>query len=452
MLKLRKLFCGCVAIASIFFLLAANLGAQTASTGALTGTVTDASGAAIPNVTITAISADSGASRRATTGSDGSYSLALLPLGNYSVKFEAVGFNSTTIPAVEIKVTETTTLNRAMQVGSQSQQVVVTGEAVETIQTANATLGDVVGGSSATALPLTTRNYTNLLGLSSGASAGVFNATTLGKGSTDINVNGATTAQNTLQMDGVAIMTSSATGNLTENGNNPGMGYVSPDAMEEFKIQTSLFDAGYGRGPGANVNLVTKSGTNSWHGSAFEFFRNTIFNANDFFRNNSLPVNGGTPNNSRQVLNQNQFGGVLGGPIKKDKLFVFGSYQGTRQINGAAAQGYSTPQLYRIPDGNNRNAASFAADLGATFCPQGLGGKMAAPLQVWFRLNCNGSNINPVAIALLQAKNPDGTYLIPSAPSPIGPANATTSGSVGYDVHRPRPLFGKSGPGQFGLS
>ncbi|MGD0906332.1 MAG: carboxypeptidase-like regulatory domain-containing protein [Candidatus Acidiferrales bacterium] len=399
--------------------------AQTASTGALTGTVTDASGAAVPNVTVTAVSADSGAVRTATTGSDGSYNLALLPLGNYRVKFEAVGFNTEEVPAVEVKVTETTTLNRALQVGSQTQQVIVQGEAVEAVQTANATLGDVVGGASATALPLTTRNYTNLLGLSSGASASVFNATTLGKGSTDINVNGATIAQNTLQMDGVAIMTTSATGNLTENGNNPGMGYVSPDAMEEFKIQTSLFDAGYGRGPGANVNLVTKSGTNAWHGTAFEFFRNTALNANDFFRNSSLPVNG-LPNNSRQVLNQNQFGGVLGGPIKKDKLFVFGSYQGTRQINGAAAQGYSVPQLLPIPDANNRNVSTFASDLGASFCPSGTdGGTSSTVVQV----ACNGANINPVAIALLQAKNPDGTYLIPSAAGTVGPANATTSGT-----------------------
>src|ERR1700690_2503242 len=121
MLKSNKLLYGFVVVACLCILLVPSLGAQTASTGALTGTVTDSSGAVIPNVSVTAVSADSGASRTATTGSDGSYSIALLPLGNYSVKFEAVGFNSTTISAVEIKVTETTTLNRALQVGSQTQ-------------------------------------------------------------------------------------------------------------------------------------------------------------------------------------------------------------------------------------------------------------------------------------------------------------------------------------------
>ena len=94
------------------------------------------------------------------------------------------------------------------------------------------------------------------------------------------------------------------------SGGNPGIGIANPDAIQEFKIQTSLFDAGYGRKPGANVNVVTKSGTNEFHGTAFEFFRNTVLNANDFFRKISPPVNG-VPNDGRQVLNQNQYGGVL---------------------------------------------------------------------------------------------------------------------------------------------
>ena len=412
-------------VLSVLALSAPSLMAQTASTGAISGTVTDSSGAVIPNVTVTAISADSGQSRTAVTGSDGSFNLTLLPLGLYNVKFDAAGFNSAAVGSVEVKVTETNVLNRALQVGTQTQQIVIEGEAVEAVQTSNATLGDVVGSTQATALPLTTRNYTNLLGLSSGANASVFNASSLGKGSTDIAVNGASNLQNNVQMDGVSIVTTSTQGTLTENGNNPGMGYVNPDAMQEFKIQTSLFDAGYGRSPGASVNLVTKSGTNQFHGDVFEFFRNTALNANDFFRNSSPPVNG-QPNNSRQILNQNQFGGVFGGPVKKDKLFFFASYQGTRQINGASSQGYSVPSLLPIFLGGDRsNTAALQASLGATFCPTGTdGGTTSGGTQV----ACNGSNINPVAIALLQAKNPDGTYYIPSASSNVGPSKAGVSG------------------------
>ena len=324
------------------------------------------------------------------------------------------------VPSVAVNVTESAVLNRALVVGTQTQQVVVEAEA-EAIQTSNATLGDVVAGTTAAGLPLTTRNYTNLLGLSAGANAGVFNAVSLGKGTSDIAVNGTSNSQNNVQMDGVSITNNAAQGTLTENGLNPGIGLVNPDAISEFKIQTSMFDAGYGRNPGASVNVLTKSGTNELHGSVFEFFRNTVLNANDFFRNQSPAVNG-VPNNSRQVLNQNQFGGVIGGPIKKDKLFFFFSYQGTRQINGASAQGYSAPVLLPIfPGGDRSNTAALKASLGATFCPTGTDGGSASTTQFTSgahpvaQVSCLGSNINPVAISLLQLKNPDGNYFIPSS-------------------------------------
>jgi hypothetical protein len=266
-------------------------------------------------------------------------------------------------------------------------------------------------------LPLTSRNYTNLLGLSAGSNAGVYDAANLGKGSQDIAVNGGSTSQNNYQMDGVSADDPSSGGSSTDLGFNAGIPIVNPDAIQEFKIQTSLFDAGYGRKPGANVNVVTKTGTNEFHGSAFEFFRNTVLNANDFFRNQSLPVNG-VPNNSRQVLNQNQYGGVIGGPIKKDKLFFFSSYQETGQKNGVAAQGFAAATLPPIPAGD-RTTAAFQAALGATFCPTGTSGTLPGygGATGGVQVLCNGSNINPVALNVLQLKNPDGSYYIPSSGS-----------------------------------
>jgi hypothetical protein len=413
---------GWLIVVAILVVSAPCVYAQTASTGALSGTVTDASGAVVPNAAVTAVSA-SGQSRSVTTGTDGTYHLTLLPPGSYSLKFEAPGFNTAEIPSVNVNVTETSVLNQALAVGTQTQQVVVQGES-EVVQTSNATLGDVVTSGAASGLPLTTRNYTNLLGLSTGANAAVFNATALGKGTTDIAVNGSSTSQNNVQMDGASITNNAASGTLTENGLNPGLGLVNPDAISEFKIQTSLFDAGYGRNPGASVNVVTKSGTNDFHGSAFEFFRNTALNANDFFRNQSPPI-GGLPNNSRQVLDQNQFGGVVGGPVKKDKLFFFASYQGTRQINGASSQGYSAPFLLPIPS-NRSSSAALQSALGAEFCPGGPDGgtNTIGGTQVL----CSGANINPVALNLLEIKNPDGTYYIPSGPSTI---SSTTGKTVG---------------------
>jgi hypothetical protein len=402
--------------------------AQTAATGALSGVVTDASGAVVAGVTVTATNTGTGQSRTATTGANGSYNIGLLPPGDYRVKFAAAGFKTVEIPSVNINVTETPVVNYQLEVGTQSQEVTVTGE-TETVQTSNAAVGTVMGSQTVSGLPLTTRNYSNLLGLSVGANASVYNATTMGKGTTDIFVNGQSSIQNNFLMDGVSIVNFSSGGVANDATTNAGVGIVNPDAIQEFKIQTSQYDAGYGREPGANVNVVTKSGTNQFHGSAFEFFRNTALNANDYFRKLTPPVitasGASVPNNTRQVLNQNQFGGTFGGPVKKDKIFFFASYQETQQKNGAGSQGYSAGVvLPPIPTGDRSNTAAFQAALGAAVCQAGhptvkndatqLGGTQVA---------CNGSNINPVAINLLQLKNPDGSYLVPS--SGVSPSSST---------------------------
>jgi hypothetical protein len=417
-----------VAVFSLLFVIAPSLRAQTASTGAIKGIVTDPSNAVVANVTVLSTNLGTGATRTVTTGSDGLYVISLLPLGNYSLKIDAAGFKSETIPSVTVNVAETSAVDIVLQVGSQTTSVTIQEQA-ETVNTTNATLGTVVAADTAVALPLNTRNYTNILGLSAGANANVFNATTLGKGSTDIAVNGATAGQNGLYMDGISITNSSSNGNISGNTNDPGIGLVEPDAIQEFKVQTSMFDAGYGRNAGASVNVVTKTGTNSFHGSAFEFFRNTVLNSNDFFLN--------AVGKSRPVLNQNQYGGTIGGPIKKDKFFFFSSYQQTWQKNGAASQGLTNPLEFPIPGingqiGSDRGTAAtqnqLAAAVGAEFCPAVVPGganQIGGPdggntnFTPSVQVACNGSNLNPVALTLLQLKNPDGTYVIPSYGSQI---------------------------------
>jgi hypothetical protein len=405
-----------VALASLLLFIQLPLVmAQTAGTGALAGTVKDGTGAVIPNVAVTITNDDTGQARSATSGTDGSYRVALLSPGTYKVRFSANGFKSIEVPGVVVNVTETPVLDRTLELGAQSQQVTIEANA-ETIQTASSSLGTTVGSNVATSIPLTTRNYTNILGLSAGANASVNNASNLGRGGMEIAVNGARSDQNTYQMDGVSIVNYASSGLNTEGATYPTIGIPNPDTLAEFKIQTSLYDAGYGRNPGANVNVVTKSGSNVFHGTAFEFFRNTVLNANDFFRNRTCGL---TPaacaGGAKQVLNQNQFGGVLGGPIRKDKLFIFGSYQQTWQKNGAAQQGYSQGiTLLPIPAGDRSNTNAFRAALGAAFCnsPTNPGGNGAgAGLQV----DCAGQNINPIAIKFLQAKTADGSYFIPSS-------------------------------------
>lgn len=185
-------------------------------------------------------------------------------------------------------------------------------------------------------------------------------------------------------------------GDFVQQGGIP---IPSPDAIEEFKIQTTLYDAGFGRDAGANVEVVTRSGTNQFHGSAWEFLRNTVLNANDyFFKGNGL---------ARPDLKQNQFGGAIGGPVLKDKLFFFGSYQGTRQINGLSSSSSSSNILPHLT--NDRSNAG----IGAVGCQDATanGGTQVA---------CGGSNINPVALKLLNLKNADGSFLVPTPQAASG--------------------------------
>jgi Carboxypeptidase regulatory-like domain len=406
------------------------LSAQSAGTGSLTGTVTDASGAVIPNVTVTATNSGTGQSYAASTSTNGAYRFSLLPPGKYNVKFAAAQFKPVESLAATVNVTETTVLNQTLEVGGQTQ--VVTVEATTGgVDTATSTLGTLVSGNSITALPLTSRNYTQVLDMSAGVSADVNDAASLGKGTQLTSVNGANPSQNNYQMDGVAINNAGNLGNGRDQSVAAGIGIPSPDAIEEFKIQTSTYDASYGRNPGGNVNVVTKSGTNEFHGDAFEFFRNTVLNSNDFFV-------------GKTVLDQNQFGGTLGGPIKKDKAFFFGSYQGTRSKNGITSQGLTTGvTLPNIPD-EPRNTAQFADDLANatcgsfTFGPTVQGPSAACgPFQ-------GPENISPVALAMLNLPGPGGKgYYVPTpstdpgcTANPFGSYNCTFSDPAPYSENQ----------------
>jgi len=454
-------------------LLPSSLPAQTSSTAALTGTVTDPTGAVIANATVTATNTGNGQVRTATTGSDGVYKIALLPPGTYSVKFEASGFETSQVPAVQLDVTETPVLNRTLTVGSQSQQVTVEAE-TEAIQTESSALGTVVAAQTVTDIPLSSRNYLNLISLSAGASASVNNADQPGKGATFLFVNGQNDEQNNFQMDGAMVDNWFSFGTANDNGFYAAIPIPNPDAIQEFKIQTSTYDAGYGRNPGANVNVVTKSGTNAFHGTGFEFFRNTILNANEWFYKRTELLNNET--NKQPVLNQNQYGGTFGGPIKKDKLFFFVSYQETGQKNGLTAYGLQSPVLPPIPGSNSSSAynrgtcttpnwtslsqcdaatSSFVTALATAISPNcpanasisadktngAVGGiQVACPTQPLTGGNgVSGPaglyNMNPVAINILQLKLANGNYYIPG--STTGPYRPNTfSIPASYTEHQ----------------
>ncbi len=386
--------------------------AQTASTGAIRGTVVDAATATIPNVIVSATSDATGTQRSAVTDTTGTYTLSLLPPGTYKVKFSATGFKTEIPGPVTVTVTEISTVNVTMEIGAQQQTVEVTAAAVPLVQSESATLGTVVEGKTIQTVPLTERNYTQVLTMSTGVAGDVNNAASLGKGTQDVYVNGTGNISNSFHMDGADINNfgSGRAGDFVQQG---GIAIPNPDTIAEFKIQTTLYDAGYGRDAGANVDVVTKSGTNQFHGNLFEFFRNEDLDANDpFLKSQGQP---------RPEMKQNQFGGTFGGPVIKNKLFFFGSYQGTRQINGISPSSFASNSLPALT--NDRSSAT----IGREFCGQATqyGGTQVA---------CDGSNVNPVALAILNQKLANGTYLVPTPQQIHTQSNGQLIGFSSYSI------------------
>jgi hypothetical protein len=368
---------------------------QTSTTGAIRGTVTDPQGAVIAGATITVTSQATAQARTVTSDTSGQFTVGLLPPEVYKISITAPGFKTEQPAPVKVTVTETARADAKLVLGSGSETVEVTSSAPP-LQSENATLGTTVEGKTIQELPLTNRNFTQVLTMSAGVAGDVNNAASLGKGTQDVYVNGASSISNNFHMDGADI-NNFGSGRAGDFVQQAGIAIPNPDALQEFKIQTTNYDAGFGRDAGANVDVITKSGSNGIHGSVFEFLRNDIFNANDTF----LKMGG----QKRAVMKQNQFGGSIGGPILKDKIFYFGSYQGTRQVNGLAPTSYASNTLFPIT--NDRSAAA----IGAIACPSGGSG---SPFYGGTTVACDGSNINPVALNLLNQKIANGTYLIPT--------------------------------------
>jgi hypothetical protein len=419
----RLLFLGAGLVLAASFPLGPPGWAQSASTGALTGTVSDPSGGVVAGAKVSLTSLATQKVETKTTTENGQYKFALLPPGEYALKVASAGFETLLVPSVTVNVTETDVKDVTLPIGKSETQITVEGS-IPTLQTQESTVGTLVDDKTVNAIPLTTRNYTQILSLSSGVSSQVNNAANLGRGSQDMNVNGNSSAANTYMMDGAQASNWVANGVGDQGaGQTGGIAVVNPDAIAEFKVQTAQFDASFGRTPGGAVNVVTKSGANEFHGGAFEFLRNDVLNANDYFRKLN--------HQARPVLKQNQFGGTLGGPIKKEKVFFFGSYQGTRQRNGLTPNSLSTVTLPALT--NDRSPAT----LGAEFCPA----NKAAALQPFYKtfaggtqVACDGSTINPVAIALLQQKLPDGTYVIPTPQNYVTNSQGVLVGTSSFSI------------------
>src|ERR1700761_1458139 len=289
-------------------------------TGSLVGTVTDSAGATVSGATVTLTNDATAEARTASTDGDGNYQFLNLPPATYKVDIEATGFKHYTRDGVVVQVDQTFRVNANMEVGAVSQQVIVTSQA-PIMQTETASLGQVVAGKAVTNIPLNGRNVLALVALVPGV---------VPQGSSSGNLTG----QNVFAAGNYQIGGGNANqGSVLVDGSPVNVSYgnavelvPSQDVIQEFRVQTNNNTAEFGMYTGGVINMATKSGTNSFHGTAYEFLRNTNLDANNFFSNNTGA--------GREPFHQNQFGANIGGPIKKDKYFFFGDYQGYRQSYG----------------------------------------------------------------------------------------------------------------------
>ncbi|HUC42291.1 MAG TPA: carboxypeptidase-like regulatory domain-containing protein [Candidatus Micrarchaeaceae archaeon] len=377
--------------AVLIFLLPAVSHAQSPTTGAIGGVVRDPAGAAVPTAHLV-LTSQAGVLRESDSSDNGRYIFPLLPPGVYKLVATKPGFASTTLDSIVVRITEITPLDVSLALASQKSTVEVTAEP-PMVQIDNATRGDVIGSTTIRQLPLATRNFQQLLTLTPGTSGPIPNSSDLGRGDTAFNVNGQRTLSNAVVINGIDA---SSIG----TGSTPNLAVPASDTLQEFIVQTSLYDASQGRNAGSVVAAVTKSGTDQFHGNAYEFLRNDDLDANNFFLKGA-----GIP---RQPYKRNQFGGTLGGPIVKQRAWFFGSYQGTREVNGT----------------------SLENSVGTVFVPGALTNDRSTPTLTALANSLGVPAIDPTALFLLQAQLPNGQFVIPSAPPGSNPAALAVAAPV----------------------
>src|SRR6201995_2993992 len=355
---------------------AARFASAQSTTADITGTVTDATGASLTNATVTLTNLGTKEVRTAQTSAAGDYTFTQLGPGNYSIQVSQSGFKSYVIPNIALSASDRARENAKLEVGTEGQTVEVTGQA-PALQTDSSVLTTTVTQKATQDLPLNGRNYVNLAQLAPGANEGPPNGLSSGGRPDDrrlnsgISINGHSGTINAWMIDG-----------LDNNERIIGTTGIPPsiEAISEINIQSNTYTAEVGRTAGGVINIITKSGTNSFHGSAYEYFRNDVLNA--------FPFQFGA-HNPKPKLRQNQFGASIGGPIIHNKLFFFGDYEGLRQIQGAA------PTLSQVPTQDQYNLLRS----------------------------------NPAALADGGAIDPVGLQYALLYPAPNAPSNTTGSGA-----------------------
>ncbi|MGA2133698.1 MAG: TonB-dependent receptor [Bryobacteraceae bacterium] len=400
--------------------------------GAITGTVKDSTGAAVPDAAVKVQNVGTNLEVAQRTQANGSYIAQNLPAGSYKVTFTKEGFETETHTQVLVNANRTTTVDGSLRVGTIATTVEVT--ATPLMNQVDTTNGYVVDQLTIEETPLGTGSFTQLAILSPGVHADFLGGagSNAGLGNQAIFANGQRDTSNSFSLNGVStnnLFNGNSTSQVGENrfvlntGENFGaggeiqtstsvygaIGQALPtpptEAIQEISVNSAMYDASQGANSGAHISVLTKSGTNEIHGGAYEYFQNSDMNAAPFFYNASPAITSKVP-----FLARNQFGATLGGPIKKDKLFYFVSYQGVRIADASDATKDATVPLGLTDDRSSQGIINA--------------------IQSSFGKTITASQISPVASAMLNAKLPNGQYLIPSAQI----TNAAQATGLGYDV------------------
>jgi hypothetical protein len=328
--------------APAMLLLVATTAAAQSITGSITGVVTDSTGSVVPSAEVVVTNIGTNVRSSARTDSGGNYTIPLLPRGGYRIEVTSPGFKRFLRDGIVLQIQQTARVDVQLAVGELAESVIVTADAAR-LETENATLAKIVDNRAIVNLPLNTRNVYSLVFLTPGVTGSVGNS----YGEMRYSVNGARARTMDTMIDGVSAA------HPTVNGFNGISVFPSVDAIEEFKLLGADYPAEFGRSLGSVLNVVFKSGTNRWHGSAYEFLRNSALDANDFF------------NNSRNIpllsFKRSQFGGVLNGPIRRDKTFFMVSFEALRERRAASTITSVPTALERAGDfSQTRNAAGQA--------------------------------------------------------------------------------------------
>ncbi|MGB9072598.1 MAG: TonB-dependent receptor [Terriglobales bacterium] len=392
-------------VLSLCLICSTLISAQTTG-GRIIGRVAHSEGTLLAGVKVTATNEATGVTHQTQTNSNGDYVFPAIPVGTYTLTFDMAGFKTNVRKGITVEINQVVTFNSTMQIGQAKEVVDVTSEA-PLVDTTTTQLGAIVNDRSVNELPLNARDSYQFLQLQPGVQSqlGSSGGTLYGADAAgSVSVNGGRGRSNNFSVNG---------GDANDQFVNAAAVQPTPDAIEEFRVITNTFDAEYGRNSGAVVNVVTKSGTNTLHGNVYEYFRNKVLNAQGFL------------NTEKPQFNQNQFGGTLGGPIKKDRTFFFGSYEGRRVREGKPSPLVQLPTPQEVMGDFSANGANgpfgggifdqFAADAlnsrtdGVTTCQQAianLGGVMPAAGVAWsdiFPANAIPTQcMDPVALNLLQ--------------------------------------------------